>query len=270
MADPLRLVFLLGGHDLEMLAIRDLLVSAKTPFHDRSLRWGAKASSYRAELAAARADGRTPVLIELENDLGLAAVPAVALPKPLPPAVEAITVDHHGPAAGDRPTALEQVFALLGLPGSAWTRWHDLVAANDRGHIAALRLFGADDDEIRRVRRADLAAQGVTDPEWAAASESIRDRRQVGGLTIVDLPHDRAGLAADLLDPAFGGPGVPEDLLVVSPGEVNFYGSGPRVTALAGKFHGGWCGGELPARGFWGHTRSAVHPDAVIAWLSQG
>ncbi len=60
------------------------------------------------------------MLIELEDDLGLTTGPDAG---------RVLVVDHHGPLAGkDRPTALEQVFHLLGRPREEWSRWHDLVA----------------------------------------------------------------------------------------------------------------------------------------------
>lgn len=69
---PDRLVFFLGGRDLEMVTIRALLQAhAPTMFHDKGLAWGARASAYQGEIESALAEGKTPVLIELENDLGL-------------------------------------------------------------------------------------------------------------------------------------------------------------------------------------------------------
>ena len=49
-----------------------------------------------------------------------------------------------------------------------------------------------------------------------------------------------------------GGPGF-ENLLVISPTEVNFFGRGSLVGRLGEEFPGGWSGGALPERGFWGH-----------------
>lgn len=45
-----RLSFFLGGRDLEMVTIRDLLLASgvdSADVHDAELRWGAKASAYR-------------------------------------------------------------------------------------------------------------------------------------------------------------------------------------------------------------------------------
>ncbi len=61
-------------------------------------------------------------------------------------------------ASYDKPTSLQQIFALLGLSAERWTRWFALVAANDRGHIAEMVGLGATPEEIAQVRAADRAA----------------------------------------------------------------------------------------------------------------
>lgn len=232
--------FFLGGHDLEMLAIRDLLSAhAAGRFLDKGLTWGARASAYQQEIAAARARGDTPVLVELVDDLKLSGV---------------ILIDHHGAAAGaSTPTALEQIFALLKLPSNAWSRWLALVAANDRGHVAALRALGASPEEINRVRSADRAAQGITAAEEAAAATACEHAESLaeGHLTRVRLAHGRTAAVTDRLDAELGGPGY-QNLLIESPGEVNFFGEGALVQGLGQRFPTGWSGGDLPLRGFFG------------------
>jgi len=244
------LVFLLGGHDLEMLEIRRLLEAlAPGRFHDAGLRWGAKASAYRREIDECLAAGGTPVLVELEDDLGI-------------DPSRKIVVDHHGRAAGiDAPTSLEQVHSLLGLAPETLTRRQRLVAANDRGHIPSLREAGATDAEIVAIRAEDRAAQGVTETEEAEAALAVRDAetRCGGRLTVVRCSHSRVAAVTDRLDPALGGPGC-RNLLVLSPDEVNFSGNGGIVLALGETLAGSWWGGALPERGYWG-TR--VAPDAI-------
>lgn len=243
-----------------MAAIRELLERfAPGRFTDKRLAWGARVSDYRDEIAAALNRGETPVLIELTDDL-----PADAFDR-----ARTIVVDHHGARAGaDRPTSLEQVFALLGRPAGAWTRDLALIAANDRGHIEAMRAFGAGDDEIRSVRARDRAAQGVSAAEEDAASAAIAGRRVIGRLTRVTVPHDRSTAVADLMEPALGGPGY-DALLVEMPTKLAFFGDGAGVAWLAAAVPGSWSGGALPDRGFWG----AVLPpgadrDRLIAALT--
>lgn len=246
--------FFLGGRDLEMTVIRELLEKyAPDRFHDHQLAWGAKATDYRSEIQTCLATGRTPVLIELEADMTLD-------PR------KVVVIDHHGRWAGsDRPTSLHQVFELLELPAELWTRRHALVAANDRGYIPALAELGASRDEIAAVRAADRAAQGITSEQEQEGERAVRYAEVLadGQLTVARLTHDRTAAVADRLDPLLGGPGF-HNLLVLSPRQVNFFGAGTWIDRLASEFPGGWYGGALPERGFWGHSNP---PKDVLAFL---
>ena len=239
---PAQLVFFLGGYDLEMVTIRDLLAQEGIPYHDKGLSWGAKASDYRAEIETTLAQGQVPVLVELANDLRL-------------DLAQVILVDHHGAYAGEgRPTSLHQVCTLLALPPERWTRWYELVAANDWGYIPALVAMGATQEEIVKIRAADRAAQGITVAEEAEGEKATAGAKTMaaGKLTVVELPHARTATVTDRLAPELGGPGY-ENLVVCSPDQVNFFGAGELVRALDEAFPGGWYGGALPERGFWGH-----------------
>ena len=240
---PEQLVFFLGGYDLEMITIRDLLAQeAPDRFYDHALLWGANASAYQDELRATLSDGWIPVLVELPDDIGLD-----------PDTI--IVVDHHGERAGkDRPTALHQVFDLLALPPERWTRWFDLVVANDSGYIPAMAALGASTEEMVRVRAADRAAQGITPEEDAQGQRAVDQATSMaeGRLTVVRLEHAHTATVTDRLHTELGGPGY-ENLLVISPDEVNVFGPGELVAALDAAFPGGWYGGSLPDRGYWGH-----------------
>ena len=239
---PAQLVFFLGGYDLEMVTIRDLLAQEGSPYYDKGLSWGARASDYSVEIEATLAQGQVPVLVELTNDLPL-------------DLAQVILVDHHGAYAGEgRPTSLHQVCALLALPPERWTRWYELVAANDWGYIPALVAMGAAREEIVKIRAADRAAQGITAAAEAAGEQATAGAQTMaaGKLTVVQLPHTRTATVTDRLAPELGGPGY-ENLVVYSPDQVNFFGAGDLVRALDEAFPGGWYGGALPTRGFWGH-----------------
>jgi len=244
--DLANLVFFLGGSDLEMQAIRRLLEeTAPGRFHDKHLGWGAGAAAYRQEIAHVLSAGLTPVLVELQDDLGL-------------DLGRVVIVDHHAERAGsDKPTSLQQIFALLGLPAERWTRWFALVAANDRGHIAEMLGLGATPEEIVQVRAADRAAQGISPEEERAGEEAVSYAETLaqGRLTLVRLPHAHTATVTDRFDQALGGPGF-ENLIVLSPEEANFFGSGELVAAIDRHFPGGWYGGALPQNGFWGRDGS--------------
>jgi hypothetical protein len=242
--DPVKnLHFFLGGRDLEMVTIAGLLDElAPGSYSDLGLAWGARVSAYRNEIQQALLAGQRPVLIELEDDLDLEPT-------------EVISIDHHG-ARGDtdHQTSLHQVFALLGLPKERWSRWFDLVAANDRGHVHALLEVGATPDEISAVRVADRKAQGITIQEEFLGERAAKAAQSYarGRLLVVDLPHDRTATVTDRLHSALGGPGY-ENLLIRCPDEVNFYGSGKLVRLLDNRVPGGWRGGDIHGLAFWGN-----------------
>ncbi len=236
--------YFLGGHDLEMAEIARLLaVHAPGRFHDKGLRWGAKLSAYRNELAAAIAASDKPVLIELADDL-----PRDAFDRER----AVVVVDHHGDLAGrDRPTSIEQVFDRLGLPRDAWTRRLALVAANDRGHVAAMKAIGATAEEMRAIRSADRAAQGVTEEEEREATRAIGRRVENHGLAWIETSSDTASAIADGMDADLGGPGH-AGLVVAMPGEVAMFADGALIARLADMVPGSYWGGDLPRAGFWG------------------
>ena len=238
---------LLGGADLEMSAIRDLL-SRHVPSDrilDKSLRWGARISDYTPEITNARLAGEHIVCIELADDLGFTTI-----------ARDITWIDHHDARAGANvPTSLEQLFQFLNCPANEWTRELQLIAANDRGHITAMQAIGASPSEIQRIRAADRAAQGITAEEDAAGRQATcRAEQQCGGhLTVVHLPHSRSATVTDSLHRSLGGSGY-QNLLILCSNETDFFGSGVAVKALDAEFPGGWHGGELPCNGFWGYS----------------
>lgn len=253
---PSPFAFFLGGSDLEMVEIARLIRdhAPDAPLFDAGLAWGAKASDYADAIAAAAASGRRPVLVELAVDM------------PLPNG--ALVVDHHGDAAGaEQPTSLHRIFALLNLPAAAWTRRMELVAANDRGHIRALRAAGATEAEIAAIRRDDRAAQGVTAEMEAAGERAVAALETVldGRARLARLPHAACAVVTDRLDPD-----DPRPLIVLSPAEVNAYGPGAVIAALDRSFPGGWRGGALPAYGFWGHTAPLPDEAALLHAVAEG
>ncbi len=235
--DTHRIIFFLGGHDLEMAEVARILRERGIPFVDRGLDWAdAVFSAYDPEVRAAIRDGERPILVELRD------VPQDVLPF-------ADVIDHHGPESGHLPTSLEQVLARLGV--TALTREQQLIAANDKGYIEGMAAIGATTEEIRRIRMMDRQAQGITAEQEAAATAAIVNRDETtGGLTIVVLPHGKTATVTDRLSAIAGGPGY-KNLLVESPLKLSFFGEGRLILELVNRF-GGYCGGDLPHKGYWG------------------
>jgi len=249
MTDVLSYHYFLGGNDLEMEAIRRLLRDKGVPVsrvHDKHLDWGAKASDYRKELEDLP-EKAVPVLIELANDLGL-------------DESRIIIVDHHGERAGaDRPTSLEQMWRLLEMPPDQWGKGEyadfPLIAANDRGYIPAMRQLGASDEVIADIRRRERAAQGITEEQEQQAEAAIRHLKTIEDrLTVVHLPHSKTAPVTDRLALRPGH----ENILVIAPKEINFFGDGRAICRLHKQYPGGWYGGALPQSGYWGHGRDDI------------
>lgn len=245
--------FFLGGRDLEMVEIRRLLDRhAPDLVEDLGLSWGARASAYLPRIEAALARGETPVLVELIDDL-----PATMDRARLQ------VVDHHGDAAW-RPTAIEQVFALLGLPSEDWTRRMMLVAANDRAHVDGLMAIGASAEEVAAIRAADRAIQGVTEADETEAARAIAARHVEGRLTEVTTSSNTSSAIADGMLTVVGGPGH-DALLVIMPGKLSAFADGATIQRLSRAVPGGYWGGDLPRRGYWGITLPAQDAERVIA-----
>lgn len=199
------LLFLLGGYDLEMRAIRDVLEAHHIRYVDRRLQWdNACLSQYEEELRSYCGE-RSPWKvygIELREDV--------------PPPVNYTRIDHHNQYAG-QPSALEQVMALLRLP---LDRHLSLVAANDKAYIPGMQALGASAEEIAQIRLADRKAQGVTPNDECLAEIAIeKDRVDVGDLIVIRAQSPRFSPICDRLYPY-------RRLLVYTSEEWMYYGEG--------------------------------------------
>lgn len=153
-------IFFIGGKDLEMETIKQLLSAHNQPYIDKNLGWGAKTSAYEAEISRAAADGKTPVVIELEQDC--------KLPE------NAINIDHHNQNAG-HPASVLQICDLLGIEK---TRDLQLIGANDAAYIPGMMEMDAAPEEIARVRRRDRMCQGITEEqEKKQNAQSVKKKK---------------------------------------------------------------------------------------------
>lgn len=202
MNDKARFIFLLGGADLEMHTIRQLLDKNGYRYYDKHLRWeNACLSAYRKEITDYTGDD-TPlwVGIELQEDMNLPS--------------NYISIDHHNRNA-HKPSSLEQVAELLEIPLS---RQEQLIAANDRAYIPGMKALQASDAEIAGIRQADRAFQGVTEEEEKLAELAIREHIQVcDNLIVVRALCHRFSPICDRLFPY-------DRLLVFTDEEWMFYG----------------------------------------------
>lgn len=198
-------IFLLGGNDLEMTTIKNLLVNAGEQFETHDLRWdNAKLSSYEKTLEEY---GNSPDCqiygIELNEDI--------------PHPDNYVRIDHHNDFA-NKPSSLEQVATLLGLE---MDRHMQLVAANDSRYIPGMIKLGASREEIDDIRRADRAAQGVSeDDDERLAEESLKScRGDASNLYVVKSLTSKFSTICDRMYPY-------RRLLIYNDDVAEFYGEG--------------------------------------------
>ena len=179
-----KLFFLLGGADLEMLTIREILLKNGIPFADHQLQWNnAVLSSYQKELQQLD-DSWVIYGVELQDDI-------------LTPTNYRV-IDHHNQLSS-MPSALEQVIDILHIP---MDRYMQLVAINDKAYIPGMQAMGATAEEIESIRLADRKAQGVTEEDEHLAEMAISEHlEKVGNLTIVYSETSRFSPICDRLFP---------------------------------------------------------------------
>lgn len=224
-------LFLLGGYDLEMITIKQMLEEREDCIvADKHLCWdNALLSAYQEEMSK-YADCLI-YSIELRED--------ITAPE------NYISIDHHNSKSGQL-SSLEQVAAILDVE---LNRYQKLVAANDKGYIPAMKVLGASKEEIEEIRRKDREAQGVTEEDELLAEQSIKnylDRHKA--ICIVYSKTPKFSAICDRLFPY-------QRLLIYTDSEWTFYGEGNSSLVeefiadieLGRIYHGGGSAGYIGA-----------------------
>ena len=238
-------IFFLGGHDAEMLEIREILKQKEIPFYDKNLKWGAKLSDYKDEINNL-SDNIQPVFIELKPD--------ISYPE------NSILIDHHDSRAGKKQkTSLEQTAELLNIK---LNRHQQLISINDKAHIKGMKEFGASDDEIKKIRRLDRQAQGVTKKDEMYAERSIKENLEIIGsnAAIITTKSEKTSAVIDNIYDRF------EHTIILSPdGNSHYFGPGYMIDNFIKYLEilkkeepdiEYWYGGTLPDSGFLGTTKT--------------
>lgn len=187
------ILFLLGGHDLEMLEIKNILEvngfknGEKYPdesllYFDKNLEWGAKWSDYQNIIQDSKYQNFTVYGIELTKDIDLT--------------FNCKIIDHHN-ALPPEPTSVEQVCTILNIE---LTRWQKLIAANDYGYKKAMRAAGASEDEILAIRTLDRKAQGITQQMENEAAASINNSTVENSIRIIKTGLNKFSPITDRLN----------------------------------------------------------------------
>lgn len=216
--NPIPILILLGGYDLEMVEIRKLLlvsgfveishpseIKNKNCFADKKLAWGASITDYQEFLR--EGDDTKIYGIELTEPEGW------IRPK------NYIPIDHHNNYPPE-PTALEQVCALLNYKpvNAEQERRFALVKANDTGHIKGMKAIGATAEEILQIRLEDRKAQGVTEADEVEAAKEITNATNENRVTIIYSTIRHFSAITDMIET--------DRLLVYSDTELSYYGIG--------------------------------------------
>lgn len=241
MISDLHYKFLLGGKDLEMETIEKVLnrYFPKEFILNENLSWGARLSSYS---------------IYFNNDdtfIGVELVKDIAPPK------NYIEIDHHN-ILSSKPSSLDQIISLLKSTFKIkirHSRFLQLVSANDRGYIPEMQSIGASKKEIKKIRKADRKAQGVTEIDELMAQKSIiENRKLINGITIIKSFSSKFSPIIDSLYPL-------DNLLIYTDKELTFYGSLSRIlSTYYGRFlvsNKAYSGGGV--NGFFGFTAEGIN-----------
>lgn len=203
MKHPTNKYFFLGGLDLEMYEIENLVLQCGCVCYNASLKWdNAFLSNYSQELKRhSEKPGNIIYGVELKEDI------------PVPD--NYVKIDHHNEYSNRR-SSLEQVAEILNVD---LTRYQKLVAANDVGYIPAMLNMGATIEEIESIRTADRCAQGVSAEDESLAEQAIQENlTQVKDLIVVHAFSSTFSPICDRLYPY-------EALLIYTESEFTYYGN---------------------------------------------
>lgn len=200
----MRKIFLLGGYDLEMLEIKNILESIEdVKIFDQELTWdNASLNQYKDILARYENNPEYKIYgIELTESN------YPTLPE------NYFKIDHHNDF-NNKPSSLEQIASLF---DTNLSRYLQLVAANDKAYIPGMLNLGATSEEIAEIRRKDREAQGVTEHDEELAEKAIHEKEIYGDLIIVKSETSRFSPICDRLFPY-------KQLLIYTEQELVFYG----------------------------------------------
>ena len=239
-------VFLLGGHDLEMMEIRRILESYKIAFFDNNLTWDTAHLSAYSNIFSDRPNAHY-YGVELKEDCL----------KPL----YYTRIDHHNDYS-DREASILQVASLLEIEPDHRL---ELVAANDARYIPGMLELGASRCEIDVIRRQDRAAQGVSEEDERNAELSITRSLSIhGDLQVVYSLTPCFSPICDRLYPY-------HRLLIYTDDVWSFYGEGKTELVRSfddlisqGKLYHG--GGD---KGYIGSCRGAFSANEILEFVNK-
>ena len=187
-------VFLIGGKDLEMATIKNLLKFYNQIIFDKELSWGAKLSDYEEKLKKSY------------HFYGIELIKDIKVLEPY------TTIDHHNELQ-NRDSSLSQIAKIF---SKKLTRYETLVSLNDSGYIPSLKEYGAKKEEIEEIRQKDRLLQGVLQEDEILAIKSIEKMQTVDDIIIINSLTDKFSAVVDRL--------YDKNLIVFTDTKLNYYG----------------------------------------------
>jgi len=182
-------IFLLGGHDLEMMEIKRILITCgyqkDVHYFDKGLKWSnAVWSAYAEEIKEIKT-----INIEQTEKANFVIVGIELFEDDfLKKEEEWSLIDHHNELS-DGPTSLQQLITLLNYTPTSndETRHLELIIANDRDGIAGLRLICATAAEIKKIRNeeAEIIAVENTIQQLFNSEEHNKNFRKENNVRII-------------------------------------------------------------------------------------
>ncbi len=167
-------------------------------------------------------------------------------------------IDHHKYDDLDRTNPKSSLEQFAKLFGHTLNRWESGVALNDRGYIPALEANGYTQQEIEKLRRFDLTAQGYRESDFQALQKEYNGGRVIGdSWYVVETKRVKTSYISDLHFWTNRANGVERKLLILSQADdgkvhkASFSGT-PAVARELFRRLGGYCGGDEAKSMYWG------------------
>lgn len=257
-------LWVLGGNDGEMEAIKTLLGMAGEKWVQPKTNWGDHRFSPRdAGLGAECSSFANCGFVKI---VFVECCPALE-------SSNTLVVDHHGQRSGEPPAVL-QVLAILEKSGlrvsDATQRWLELVGANDCGAYNGMEGIGATVEEMKRVRAFTRKAQGITSEHESVARTALYNAKQSGRALVIIGTQIKTACVVDEL---YWQGRCDEEFLIVNSGSFHFSGDGETCRLLKEKF-AGWAGGaglgkKGDKRAFWGCNNAASKASEILAEINR-
>jgi hypothetical protein len=213
---------------------------------------------------------------DLPDNIIIVEIPGPAKEEELSKNHRLFIIDHHRYGDLDRFNRRSSLEQFADLIGYSLNRWERGIALNDRGYIDALRKDGYSMEEIHRIRRFDLVAQGYSAGDFELLKEDYAKGYTLGEhFFVVETASPRTSYLADIHYWAQDGTGASFGLLVLRMNADGFstavsFNGNPAVAKRLFRVLKGYCGGDETSSMYWGKSLSpAEMPVKLLGAINQ-